>query len=82
MPVYEYKCEECGKISEFLIQVSNIGNTLSCSFCNSHNLDRIISVPSLIKDNTNTKKPGQTCCGRTERCETPPCSSGKSCCHG
>ncbi len=25
---------------------------------------------------------GHTCCGREERCETSPCSTGGSCCHG
>ena len=77
MPIYEYKCQECGEVAEFLFHSFANGKTLSCPKCGSHNLDRLLSIPSLLKGEATA--PGTTCCGRTERCETPPCSNGDVC---
>lgn len=76
MPIYQYKCLECGDVSEFLILGSSDSKALACRSCGSQSLERLISAPSLLKNVTNS---GATCCGRTERCETPPCSTGERC---
>jgi putative FmdB family regulatory protein len=77
MPIYEYKCQTCGQVAEFLIKSLSGSENLSCPGCGSHNLERLISAPRLLRDRGNA--PGTTCCGRTERCETPPCSMGERC---
>ena len=77
MPIYEYECQECGKVSEFLFHSFSEKETLTCPSCGSHNLNRLLSIPSLLKGGAAT--PGTTCCGRTERCETPPCSTEDTC---
>jgi len=77
MPIYEYKCQECGKVSEFFIRSVSGGETLTCASCGSHNLERVLSMPSLLKGKATA--PGTTCCGRAERCETPPCSTDERC---
>jgi putative FmdB family regulatory protein len=77
MPIYDFRCQECGKISEFLLSGSSDSRTLDCPGCGSQHLERLISAPSLLRDKANA--PGTTCCGRTERCETPPCSTDKGC---
>jgi len=77
MPIYDFRCKECGKVSEFLVANFSDGKTLACPDCGSLNMERLISAPKLLKDRANT--PGTTCCGRTERCETPPCSTGGQC---
>jgi putative FmdB family regulatory protein len=76
MPIYDYKCHACGKASEFLISGSMDGSTLACPDCGSQNLERLLSTPTLLR---STKKSGTTCCGREERCEKPPCSTGERC---
>ena len=77
MPIYQYRCLECGEVSDFLLlNVSAVGD-LTCSGCGSHNLEKLISAPSLLKNSTATS--GRTCCGREERCEIPACSTGKQC---
>jgi len=43
----------------------------------SHELERLIPAPSLLR--STAKTPGTTCCGREERCDAPPCSSGDTC---
>jgi len=77
MPIYEYKCQTCGQVAEFLVRSLSSSENLSCPSCGSQNLERLFSVPSLLKEKTSS--PGHTCCGRTERCETPPCSTDDRC---
>ena len=77
MPIYEYRCQRCGQVSEFLVKTVSGGESFNCPGCGSENLERLLSVPSLLK--AKTASPGHTCCGRAERCETPPCSTDERC---
>jgi putative FmdB family regulatory protein len=77
MPLYEYKCQSCGQISEILILSTNDDAELLCLHCGSNELQKLFSVPSIVTE--RKRIPGTTCCGRTERCEKPPCSSGGRC---
>lgn len=43
MPVYEYKCAACGKVTDVLVQGFNDPDGLSCDACGSRDLKRIIS---------------------------------------
>jgi len=76
MPIYEYRCLESGRISEVFPRNLNSQN-VQCPVCGSYKLDRLLSASYTLKINAST--PGTTCCGRTEHCETPPCSSDDSC---
>jgi len=76
MPIFDYKCQECGEVSE--IFVNQAGNkAIICPICGSEKMERLISASYLLQ--TETRAPGRTCCGRTERCETPPCSIDGTC---
>ena len=77
MPIYEYKCQDCGEISEFLAPTHSESYTFACTRCGSSHLEKLISAPSLLR--TGTGSGGNTCCGRDERCEKPPCSTGDRC---
>jgi putative FmdB family regulatory protein len=77
MPIYEYKCQSCGRVSEPLVHSLTGSEDLVCPHCGSHSLDRLLSVPGLLKGGSSPS--GRTCCGREERCEMPPCSSGGQC---
>jgi putative FmdB family regulatory protein len=75
MPIYDFKCLECGTVSEVLIRG---GEQLSrCPDCGSDNLERQLSSSYMVK--AGSQAPGTTCCGRGERCDAPPCSTGDSC---
>jgi putative FmdB family regulatory protein len=76
MPIYEYRCLECGRTSEIFLRSLNSQN-VQCPVCGSYKLDRLLSVSYTLKINAST--PGTTCCGRAERCETPPCSLDDTC---
>ena len=75
MPIYDFKCLECGRISEVLLRTA--GKVVCCPGCGSENMKRLLPTPYIAK--TKTPAQGTTCCGRTERCDTPPCSTGDVC---
>lgn len=76
MPIYEYRCLNCGRISEILLR--NLDNeNIECPICGSENLEKLLSASYAIR--MNDSMPAGTCCGRTERCETPPCSVNGTC---
>ncbi|MFC2020838.1 zinc ribbon domain-containing protein [Chloroflexota bacterium] len=77
MPIYDFRCHVCGEVAEFLVANFSDSKTLACPDCGSQNLERLISAPNLLKGRANTQV--TTCCGREERCETPPCSTGGQC---
>ncbi len=77
MPIYEYQCQQCGTISEFLIGIGTFNNARLCKQCGSSQLEKIISVPHSLKGDKRAH--GQTCCGKEERCSTSPCSNGGTC---
>jgi putative FmdB family regulatory protein len=72
MPIYEYKCKNCGKITEFLEGVGQGNVDKVCKHCGSKQLEKIFSK-------SNIRMGGTTCCGRTERCDKPPCSDDEIC---
>ena len=79
MPIYEYECQECGQVSEVFLRGTD-SKDIKCAKCGSKNLKRLVSVSHMI--GTHSPSPGTTCCGRAERCETPPCSEGDACRRG
>ena len=77
MPIYDFRCQDCGEVSELRVPSYSASSTATCSSCGSHEVERLISAPSLLRSTANT--PGTTCCGREERCDAAPCASGDTC---
>ncbi|MBN2512695.1 MAG: zinc ribbon domain-containing protein [Sedimentisphaerales bacterium] len=48
MPIYEYKCKKCGRITEFLEKRDN-EQTHVCQMCGSRDMHRVISTFSAGK---------------------------------
>lgn len=78
MPIYEYRCNQCGEISEILVSMGSEGERFTCEHCGSRDLTKILSVSSYTLPEAS-RAPGTTCCGREERCDAPPCSTGGTC---
>jgi putative FmdB family regulatory protein len=78
MPIYEYKCRDCGGAMEVLARSSRSDPELACDHCRSHDLEKMISLPAAVVMGAS-RSPGKTCCGKDERCDAPPCSSGGTC---
>jgi len=81
MPIFEYKCDNCGKITEFLEGVGESGdNKKICKHCGNSMLTKIFSTTHISSgDNFIGLQGGKTCCGRDERCDIPPCSDDGVC---
>ena len=77
MPIYEYRCRNCDATFEVLVRGSN---AVTCPHCGSSSLDKLLSAPVMLSGRT-ARQAGRTCCGREERCDTPPCSVGETCRH-
>ncbi|HHE71518.1 MAG TPA: zinc ribbon domain-containing protein [Chloroflexi bacterium] len=76
MPVYEYRCSGCGARVEVLVRNSREAPT--CPHCGALLTQKLLSAPYISSGRTS-RESGQTCCGRNERCATPPCSAGGTC---
>ena len=49
MPIYEYRCEDCGKISEFLLMSINEKFTPHCKRCKSQKMSRVLSRVRVLR---------------------------------
>jgi len=77
MPIYEYRCGKCGKVTEILERKLDSNENVICSHCGSDELEKLISAPARV---TMSNRGGATtCCGKTERCDTPPCETDGFC---
>lgn len=80
MPIYEYRCADCGKISDFLEGIGQEEIEKECKYCGSKQLNRMLSVSHVSSGRSTVgSQNGGTCCGRAERCEKPPCSDDEIC---
>jgi putative FmdB family regulatory protein len=76
MPIYDFRCRDCGSVSEIFVRGMDVKGAC-CRECGGENLEKLISSSYMIK--IGASNTGNTCCGRSERCETPPCSTGDTC---
>ncbi len=49
MPIYEYRCEDCGKISEFLLVRIEKAFVPQCKQCKSKKMSRVLSKVRVIR---------------------------------
>ena len=78
MPIYEYLCSACGQTFDLIQKMGDPAPEHSP--CCGAASQRALSVPA-PQARLMPRAAGKTCCGADERCDTPPCSGGKSCCH-
>lgn len=77
MPIYEYRCNTCGKVQEVFHKSIRSVETVKCYNCGSEDMTRLISVANVSVSAGSNK--GLTCCGREERCDEPPCTVDGTC---
>jgi len=77
MPIYEYRCEKCGQVNEFLILGK--GEQVLCKQCGSGDLTKLLSAHNtVIAPSHGRTEPGSGgCCGTPNSCGSPG-----SCCSG
>lgn len=76
MPIYEYRCHQCGERVEVLVHSG--AEAPACPHCGIVLQERLLSTP-YIRPSSRARPQGRTCCGQEERCERPPCSQGGPC---
>jgi putative FmdB family regulatory protein len=76
MPIYEYRCDKCGEVSELLILGSN--ETPACTHCGSEELSKLMSAHNTPGSSQSFSAPeAGSCCGSPNSCGSPG-----SCCSG
>ena len=80
MPIYEYRCNDCGAVSEVYTGMGELSDPLSCKTCGNSQLLKLMSSATIPV--FPTRSTVGTCCGREERCETPACATGEACRRG
>ena len=73
MPIYEYKCQECGKVFEELVSVGS-ERGFACPSCSSAKTTKIMSATGLISVSQGASAPSSPCGSH--------CPSGGSCAMG
>ncbi len=81
MPIYEYSCQQCGNITEFLTGVGGNDPDIRCGKCGGAEMVKVLSAAN-VAPSGSLHAHGLTCCGREERCSTPSCSTGEACRRG
>jgi len=51
MPIFEYACKSCAKEFEALVRPNTVAP--SCPACQSHELDKLISIPAVKSESTH-----------------------------
>ncbi|MBA3009003.1 MAG: zinc ribbon domain-containing protein [Proteobacteria bacterium] len=80
MPIFEFKCKDCGKTCELIVFGSE--DTPTCSFCNSPHLEKLLSAHAAVSGLVKHTMPGlgdTGCCGSTPG-QAPNCAGPGSCC--
>lgn len=80
MPLYEYQCTDCGKLSEILV-MSGSDRKVICPACGSAKMSRQISATSSLTGRSGMSMPGPgdtSCCGSSPA--AAGCAGPGSCC--
>lgn len=74
MPIYDYKCNECGNVYDILHKVRELKDDVICPSCGAMDHTRLISAPSV-------RMGGKSSPMNFGEGDVPPCADG-GCCGG
>jgi putative FmdB family regulatory protein len=64
MPIHEYKCSNCGCVSELIVGIGRNSDDLVCGSCGGSSLEKLISAPAApVVNEVSGHSGGSTCCG-------------------
>lgn len=71
MPIYEYRCEKCGEVSEILVLGKQ--EVIACQQCGSKDLVKLMSAHSVSVSSQSfaIPEPSSGCCGSPNSCGAP-----------
>lgn len=74
MPIYEFKCVQCGNVQEIIVKSSDASEKveMKCSTCGSETLERMLSRVSYTMGSDRGASPTVTSknCGSGNTCST------------
>ncbi|MCX8027378.1 MAG: zinc ribbon domain-containing protein [Thermodesulfovibrionales bacterium] len=56
MPIYEYKCNNCGEDFSLIQSITRLSSDLKCPNCNSADIKKTISAFSCLFSGSSAKK--------------------------
>lgn len=56
MPIYEYRCDTCGEVTELLRKMNDADTAAKCSHCGSKKTRRVQSVFAAVSDSVAVKE--------------------------
>lgn len=63
MPIYEYRCEDCGEVTEGLRSMSSADEPIACEHCGSQKTQRVQSVfAASVAEGGGGSDPGPGAC--------------------
>lgn len=70
MPIFEYKCKDCGTISEFIVFGKD--DDLHCKSCNGQQLEKLLSAHNTTSSTHSASSSAPAgCCGAPNSCGSP-----------
>lgn len=72
MPIYEFRCAECGHVQEIIVSSSSDTVQMKCKECQGEVLERILSRVSYAMGSSSGEATGPSATTKT-------CGPGKSC---
>jgi len=71
MPIYDYRCKDCGTLYDVLHKGKEIIEDNRCPSCGSMKYTKLLSLPSIISNGRSAAQ-----------CDSNACEMDKSCCGG
>lgn len=78
MPIYEYRCGKCGRVSQFLVRNIAAHTTPTCPRCGAANMSRVISRVTVIGGRKGRRAATAESDSEPAAAETPPAPSEES----
>jgi len=72
MPVFDYRCSDCGTTYDVYHKVKEIAEDVICPHCGSFKHKKLMSAPSFTIGSSSASSSNSA----------PPCETGEGCCGG
>ncbi len=71
MPIYEFRCVQCGRVFEKILMGGDDQVNMACPECSATEVERVVSVANYAMGSVNANK--------QPKISTKSCSPGNSC---
>ncbi len=78
MPLFEYRCRDCGAMVEKLVLGQE--EKTDCPQCGSANMDKVLSATAAYRNEGGLPGPGDTACCGSAPGKAAGCAGPGSCC--